>query len=257
MSRISTKSVITEFSGSRSSDVVEYQTLSSNPSHNQIERPERLHEWLKVEEIDKLYERFSRKRTLSYAELRDELEALNIQFTDIEYNRLFLKINQNHDFECDWNEFISYLMFGFQEDDPSSQKEALVLPITHLPVIRKSEHRSTICAIGLLVTASELVLEDIEGQEKVVNYDDEESMVPQSTSLNPTNTVADDDPSVLGMWITASKEGQIRFWSPNLEPLRTGMSESCRQLNPLILLIYLFKTTLLLCILFVFTTSFI
>lgn len=222
-----------EGSGSRSSDAVEYQTLSSNPSHNQIERPERLHEWLKIEEIEKLYERFSKKETLSYAELRDELEVLNIQFTDLEYNRLFLKINQNHDFECDWNEFISYLMFGFQEDDPSSQKEALVLPITHLPVVKKSEHRSSICAIGLLVTASELTLEEIEGQEKSVDYEieEEESIQDVPAPTNTTTTVGEDNPAVLGMWITASKEGQIRFWSPNLDPLRSGMSESCKALN--------------------------
>lgn len=218
-----------EFSMSMSSDVVEYQTLSSNPSHNQLERPERLHEWLKIEEIEKLYERFRRKETLSYAELRDELEALNIQFTDLEYNRLFLKINQNHDFECDWNEFISYLMFGFQEDDPSSQKEALVLPITHLPVVKKSEHRSSICAIALLVTASELALEDIEGQEKSIDYDnEEEESIQIAPAPNNTTSVAEDNPAVLGMWITASKEGQIRFWSPYLDPLRSGMSESCK-----------------------------
>lgn len=224
---------VSDFSGSGASDAVEYQTLSSNPSHNQLERPERLHEWLKIEEIDKLYERFTRKETLNYAELRDELEALNIQFTDLEYNRLFLKINQNHDFECDWNEFISYLMFGFQEDDPSSQKEALVLPITHLPVIKKSEHRSSICAIGLMVTASELLLEDIESQEKFVDYENEEeaSFKLSEAPIMPTTSVAEDDPAVLGMWITASKEGQIRFWSPNLEPLRSGMSESCKKIN--------------------------
>ncbi|XP_061400442.1 WD repeat-containing protein on Y chromosome-like [Musca vetustissima] len=200
-----------DFSADQDRPLIEYQSVSSECSHDIVERPERLHEWLKSHEIEQLHERFVTKRKLSYAELREELEYLNITFNDLEYQRLFLKINQNRDFKCDWNEFVSYLIFGFQDDDPSGQKEALTLPISSQPMVRKSEHKSAVCCISLMK-----IYDDDE------DFDEEaEEMKRKLASLSVNDT-----PENTGVWITGSKEGQIRFWSPNLEPLRSGMSES-------------------------------
>ncbi|CAD6999267.1 unnamed protein product [Ceratitis capitata] len=186
---------------------IDYQTVSTGHSIS-IERPERLHEWLKAEDIEYIRHKFFSHplQKLNVKELREVLDNLSIQFTDIEYNRLYLKINQNRDFLCDWNEFISYLIFGFQEDDPSTQKEALILPISTAPVVKKSEHRSPICSISLLRAQVDEV--------------DEEDISKQ------LNGALEDSPEACGMWITASREGQIRFWSNTLEPLRTGVSTS-------------------------------
>lgn len=214
-------------SGSQLDQAIEYQTLSSNISVDKFERPERLHEWLKSEEIELLHESFVEKGKLSYAELRDELELLNVTFSDMEYNRLFLKINQNRDFKCDWNEFISYLIFGFQEDDPSSQKEALIMPISTPPMIRKSEHRSAVCALSLLKTVSDLIV-DVEEEEVDKLTDDEDvDEEAEEEERKMADLAINDTPDNTGLWITASKEGQIRFWTPHFEPIRSGMSESC------------------------------
>lgn len=227
-------SVNIEYSASIKSQEVEYQTLPSDYSASKIERPERLHEWLRSEEIELLHLCFQEKQKLSYAELREELEQLSITFSDLEFNRLFLKINQNRDFKCDWNEFISYLILGFQEDDPSAQKEALILPMSSAPLVKKSEHRSAVCCIGLLKIVSDSVVDDEE--DALRRYDDEDDIEEENDENEEepeAETVIgnDDSPALLGVWITASREGQIRLWTPFLDPIRTGMSESSTLLD--------------------------
>lgn len=185
-------------------DDIEYQTISSADSAI-IERPERLHEWLSPDDIEAIHKVFVAhpEQKLNYTEIRNELKNFDINLTDLEYNRLFLKINQNRDFKCDWNEFISYLIFGFQEDDSSTQKEALILPISAPPLIKKSDHRSPIIGVTLL-----------RGRFESQNMAEREEGV--------------ETPEAIGMWITASKEGQVKFWTPNLEIIRTSHSESSK-----------------------------
>ncbi|XP_055855750.1 WD repeat-containing protein on Y chromosome-like [Episyrphus balteatus] len=158
------------------------------------ERPTRLHEWLRSEEIEKLHKIFRDhpQQELNNKELRAALKSFNILFTDDEFNRLFLKINQNKDYKCDWDEFVSHLIFGFQDDDPNSEKETLILPISGLPLIKKSEHRTPIVSISHLKTLEK-------GDEQIESK---------------------------GMYLTASKEGTLRFWSSELDPIRSGISES-------------------------------
>uniref|UniRef100_A0A1A9UQ06 Uncharacterized protein n=1 Tax=Glossina austeni TaxID=7395 RepID=A0A1A9UQ06_GLOAU len=164
--------------------------LNRSPSLHALKitaRPERLHEWLKSEEIESLHYKFLEKGKLNYPDLREELENLNIKFTHLEYNQLFLKISENRNSKCDWDEFISYLLNGFREDHPSSTRDdETTLPIHTHPVIRTSEHRSP-------------------------EYADEDSV------------------DWTGIWITASREGQLRFWSMGLKPLRVVKSNSVHQ----------------------------
>uniref|UniRef100_A0A1I8PB56 WD repeat-containing protein on Y chromosome n=1 Tax=Stomoxys calcitrans TaxID=35570 RepID=A0A1I8PB56_STOCA len=190
-----------------------------------LEQTERLHDWLTESEIERLHSRFLERKKLSYAELREEFENLDIHFSDTEYNRLFCKINENRDLKCNWSEFISYLAFRFQDDDPSSQKEALVLPISSAPIVKKSEHRSPVCCISLMKTETDLIVD--EGDQNEDNADGEEiDEEAEERQRRIANLSVSDTPENMGVWITGSKEGQIRFWLPHLKSFRSGTSES-------------------------------
>ncbi|XP_023175265.1 WD repeat-containing protein on Y chromosome isoform X3 [Drosophila hydei] len=189
---------------------IEYQTISSTATEANLEQSERLHDRISKAQFQKLYERFKSApdQVVGCGDLRRMLEDVDISFSDFTYTRLFLKINQNHDFMIDWNEFVSYLIFGFQDEDPSSQKESLIMPISTAPVVRKTEHRSAVCCITLLkVKSDQTPLEDI----------------TESTNYS---FGGEDSPENSGMWVTASHEGQLRFWSAHMEPLRSAVSES-------------------------------
>ncbi|KAH8263299.1 hypothetical protein KR044_006922, partial [Drosophila immigrans] len=190
---------------------VEYQTISSTAtSLITPEQTERLHDLISKAQLEKLHAMFSAcpNQVVGLGDLRRLLEEVEITFSDYTYNRLFLKINQNRDFMIDWNEFVSYLIFGFQEEDPSNQKEALIMPISTAPSVRKTEHRSAVCCLALLkVKSDQTPLEEIT---ETTNY----------------SFGGEDSPENSGMWVTASHEGQLRFWSAHMEPLRTAVSES-------------------------------
>ncbi|XP_070854977.1 WD repeat-containing protein on Y chromosome isoform X2 [Drosophila suzukii] len=189
---------------------VEYQTISSTQSHLAEEQSERLHKCISKDQLEKLHGAFlnATERQVGIDDLRIMLEDLDITFNDSMYTRLFLKINQNRDFKVDWNEFVSYLIFGFQEEDPSSQKESLILPISGPPMVRKSEHRSAICCLALLKAKSDQV--PIDEVTETVNF----------------SFGGEDSPETSGMWVTASHEGMMRFWTSHMEPIRTATSES-------------------------------
>ncbi|XP_068151676.1 WD repeat-containing protein on Y chromosome [Drosophila tropicalis] len=189
---------------------IEYQTISSTQSQISEEQSERLHDRISKEQLEKLHEAFKGypDQQLGVEELREVLEEVDIVFNDAVYTRLFLKINQNHDFRVDWNEFVSYLIFGFQEEDPSSQKESLILPISVPPVVRKSEHRSAVCCLALLkIKSDQAPLEEV-------------------AETSNFSFGGEDSPEASGMWVTASHEGMIKFWSSHMEHIRTASSES-------------------------------
>ncbi|KAH8409406.1 hypothetical protein KR222_002579, partial [Zaprionus bogoriensis] len=201
---------IVYFASGDSNANIEYQTISSTDTLITEEQSERLHDRINKAQLQKLYETFNNapNQLIGMTELRRHLEDMDIVFTDFTYTRIFLKINQNRDFLVDWNEFISYLIFGFQEDDPSGQKEALIMPISMPPAVRKTEHRSAVCCLALLkVKSDQTPLEEIT---ETTNY----------------SFGGEDSPENSGMWVTASHEGQLRFWSAHMEPLRSAVSES-------------------------------
>ncbi|KAH8378190.1 hypothetical protein KR093_009950, partial [Drosophila rubida] len=199
------------FASGDSNANVEYQTISSTAtSEINPEQTERLHDLISKAQLEKLHGFFnaSPNQVVGIGDLRRLLEEVDITFSDYTYTRLFLKINQNRDFMIDWNEFVSYLIFGFQEEDPSNQKEALIMPISTMPSVRKTEHRSAVCCLALLkVKSDQTPLEEIT---ETTNY----------------SFGGEDSPENSGMWVTASHEGQLRFWSAHMEPLRSAVSES-------------------------------
>ncbi|XP_052857988.1 WD repeat-containing protein on Y chromosome-like [Drosophila gunungcola] len=174
------------------------------------ELSERLHKCISKDQLEKLHSAFlnTPERQVGIEGLRIMLEDLDVMSNDSMYTRLFLKINQNRDFKVDWNEFVSYLIYGFQEEDPSSQKESLVLPISGPPMVRKSEHRSAICCLALLKGKSDQVPIDKMTETVIFSFGGEDS------------------PEASGMWVTASHEGMMRFWTSHMEPIRTASSES-------------------------------
>lgn len=157
------------------------------------ELEERLHEWMTYQQIEELRLFFEKapNGALSYNNLRDILSTnLNIHFQDHQYHTLFLKLNQDKDFMCDWDEFVSHLIFGFQQDDPALQKEALTTPINLPPVIKKSDHKGPIISITRM--------KDFEAPEN--------------------------DPK--GTYLTGSKEGQVKFWNQSLIVQRHEFADS-------------------------------
>lgn len=201
------------FDGADSDDAIEYQTISSTDSHVIEEQSERLHDRITKQQLQKIYEQFQMapNNTIGASDLRHILEDLDITFSDFTYTRLFLKINQNYDFLVDWNEFVSYIIFGFQEEDPSNQKEALIHPISVAPTVRKSEHRTSICCIALM------------------KFKSDQMPLDEITETTNYSFGGEDSPENSGMWITASHEGQLRFWTAHMEPLRSAVSESSKK----------------------------
>lgn len=198
------------FAEGDSNDKIDYQTISSTFSEITEEQSERLHDRITSSQLERVWTHFKNApgNLIGINELRRLLEDLDITFTDFTYTRLFLKINQNSDFLVDWNEFVSYLIFGFQEEDPSNQKESLIQPISVAPTVRKSEHRSTICCIALMKVKSD------------------QTPLDEITESTNYSFGGEDSPEHSGMWVTASHEGQLRFWTSHMEPLRSAVSES-------------------------------
>ena len=93
--------------------------------------PQLLHRYLSQNDVDHLHRIFSKRKQLLPDELRAELYDLTgVEFSDDEFQTLFMKINANKDEYCQWDELVSYLILGFQNDDPLAVQESLDLPIS-------------------------------------------------------------------------------------------------------------------------------
>ena len=157
----------------------------------------RLHEKLTLQEIESLHEIFlnAKDQKFSPGELRNVLLRFNIHFTDDEYTNLFLKINTNRDNESDWDEFVSYLILGFQDDDPHAQKESLLNPIMGPPEVKRSHHKHSIINMSLCPRV---------GLAKNVDF------------INDY------------LYLSTDKEGTINFWDLNMELMRHGKSKNSK-----------------------------
>ena len=70
--------------------------------------------------------------------------VLHIRMSKDEFEVLFKKMNLKRDGNVSWNEFISYLLVEFQKKDNALQWKILKLPITGIPQLLKSRHRTLI-----------------------------------------------------------------------------------------------------------------
>ncbi|XP_035778805.1 WD repeat-containing protein on Y chromosome-like isoform X1 [Anopheles albimanus] len=116
---------------------------------------------------------------LKREELRKVLASIGLQYTDEQYRTLFLQINTDHDEFCQWDELLSYLILGFQDDDPLAVQQSLDPPISEEIALKLSRQVYTIARIDFC---------------PMVYYDGSISWLQ-------------------GHWITTSREGVINFWT--------------------------------------------
>ncbi|XP_031367032.1 WD repeat-containing protein on Y chromosome [Apis dorsata] len=126
--------------------------------------------------IDQLYDAFE--------------NILHIKMPEDEFKILFRKMNLKRDGNITWNEFISYLLVEFQKKDISLQLRILKLPITGIPQLLKSYHRTAI--------------------HKIMFYP--EILPDRTTSFHR------------GSYLTVTKEGIINYWSLDLKYERSAKS---------------------------------
>uniref|UniRef100_A0A182LRL8 WD repeat-containing protein on Y chromosome n=1 Tax=Anopheles culicifacies TaxID=139723 RepID=A0A182LRL8_9DIPT len=144
-----------------------------------------IHRFVSGEQINFLHEQFRlRKNRLTLQELRELLVGIGLHYTDEEYRTLCLQINTDHDEYCQWDEFISYLILGFQDDDPLGVKQSLDPPISDDLCLKLRRQVYTIVKIEFC---------------PMVYYDG-------SISWSQ------------GHWITTSREGVIQFWTEDWKP---------------------------------------
>lgn len=108
-----------------------------------------LHKSLTTENIEQLHHHFKQLEIgkMDRRDLRDTLEKFNIYYADDEFENLFLKTNTNRDDMVDWDEIVSYMLLGFEDDFGDNAKESLDSPIKEKPVIRRTRQRYQIIKI--------------------------------------------------------------------------------------------------------------
>lgn len=114
-----------------------------------------LHRYLSLEHIQQLHHLFVARKELYPEELRKALaDIAGLEFSDEDYDILFMKLNTNWDSFCQWDEFVSYLIQGFQIDDPLAVQECLVLPIAEETDLRLRQQTYTVTKIEYTPTFS-------------------------------------------------------------------------------------------------------
>lgn len=115
--------------------------------------PPKLHRLLTLNDIEELSDFFSSKEgKLKPIELKKALETYKIYFTEEDFQTLFLKINTDRDQLASWDEFVTYLILGFEDDEGDKDKEELDVPIKEYPVIKRTRHRHPIARIDYFPT---------------------------------------------------------------------------------------------------------
>ncbi|XP_055543426.1 WD repeat-containing protein on Y chromosome [Wyeomyia smithii] len=155
--------------------------------------PQQLHRYLTRENIESLHNLFIKRKQLLPDELRWELfDLTGVQFSDEDFSTLFMKINTNRDPFCQWDELISYLILGFQNDDPLAVQESLDLPISSDLSLKLGRQTYPVIKIEYSPT---------------VSYDG---------TINWSQ----------GCWITSSREAVITFWKRDWKHEKTGKAFS-------------------------------
>ncbi|CAH0702623.1 unnamed protein product [Spodoptera exigua] len=154
-----------------------------------------LHDKCTIQDMLKMKEAFSEayNNQMVAQEFRTALKTLlNVEYDDEEFKILFLKMNTSRTGNVDWDELVSHLILGYFGNDAENQRESLQPPIMGLPVIMRSEHRHPISRICFCP--------DVDKERKK-------------------------DP-MQGMYLTASRDGMINWWSLDMKLLRTAYSTS-------------------------------
>ncbi|XP_025989826.2 WD repeat-containing protein on Y chromosome [Solenopsis invicta] len=119
-------------------------------------------------------------------------DILEIKMSQDEFQVFFKKMDTRLNGKVTWDEFISYLLIEFRDIDISLKSQMLEAPLTDLPKLLRTHHRTPVCRI----TFCPEVLPD------------------RSTSFRR------------GCYLTVSREGVINYWSLDLEYERTVQSKN-------------------------------
>lgn len=154
-----------------------------------------LHRILTHDQLCELRNDFGKSPTNSLTE--DKLHALlqnkyNICMDDDKFHILFQHIDDNGDGDCDWNEFVSYLMVLFNVDDPNNLSDTLNLPIEDSPMQYRSNHMYPVNRIRYCPSIS------------------------TDGTMNHKN----------GIYLTSSKDGTLNIWDNEFQLMRTEKSSS-------------------------------
>ncbi|KAI8422149.1 hypothetical protein MSG28_006060 [Choristoneura fumiferana] len=154
-----------------------------------------LHERCSMADMIKIKEAFQAAylNKLMPNDFRDLLRnLLNVEYDDEEFKILFMKINTNRNGEIEWDELVSHLLLGYFGNDPENQRASLQAPIMGRPTVMRSQHRHPISKICFCPD------------------------VAKDRSTNPLQ----------GAYVTASRDGQLNWWTLDMTLLRTAYSSS-------------------------------
>ncbi|XP_025075875.1 WD repeat-containing protein on Y chromosome-like isoform X1 [Pogonomyrmex barbatus] len=135
----------------------------------------------------------TKDRKMDSSQLYDAFRTiLKIEMSQDDFRVLFKKIDMKLKGKVTWNRFLSYLLIEFRNIDSSLKLQKLEVPLTDLPKLLKTRHRTSVCRIIFCP----------------------EVLPDRSTSFRR------------GCYLTVSRDGVINYWSLDLEYERTVQSKN-------------------------------
>lgn len=189
-----------------------------------------LHKILTLSQIEQIFQIFSQSKNqeLTEYEFRTELfKHFYLSFSKEEFHTVFLQINQKRNGRCDWNEFVSYLLYKFECDDESVDKDtSVVLPISSAPIKKYSHHSYPIIGIRYYpVVKNGGVVLNQEGRILTTSKDGTINTWDMNFQLKRTDRAVNPELKVAKTWVvdfvimpdveiicTASIERDLRFY---------------------------------------------
>ncbi|XP_067214035.1 WD repeat-containing protein on Y chromosome-like [Linepithema humile] len=119
-------------------------------------------------------------------------DILDIKMSQEKFQVVFKKIDVKLNGKVTWDEFISHLLIEFRDADTGLGSQILEEPLTDLPKLSRTRHRTPVCRIAFCP----------------------EVLPDRSTSFRR------------GCYLTVSRDGMINYWSLDLEYERTVQSKN-------------------------------
>nr|XP_023023649.1 WD repeat-containing protein on Y chromosome [Leptinotarsa decemlineata] len=152
-----------------------------------------LHKLLDEGDVIKIKEAFDQEdgRRMNKELLKEVLARIaRIEYDDEKFNIIFMRMNGQCNGMVTWDEFISYLILGYEQQEVSLEFKTLDAPIPLPPTMLKSNHRHTINRITFYPT------------------------------VKPDRSITWHDGSIM----TCSPDGTINYWSLDMQIERTVQS---------------------------------
>lgn len=127
---------------------MDYSSVELHHTAEASSESPRLHKLLSAADIEEIRQTdFADGRQLETWELRAVLGRYGIEFTDGQFERLFLRVNTDRDNQCSWDEFVSHLLHGFRDDETYEHGKPLDLPIEEKPTFIRSQQRYAVTKV--------------------------------------------------------------------------------------------------------------